>query len=77
MTEDVRMKQLGQQLIQAPFPYDNITIGKDLQDAAKEAREAKAAQDKYVENLKKKQKGGYIKGGLKNRVLYNKAKYKR
>ena len=77
MTEDVRMKQLGQQLIQAPLPYDNITIGKDLQDATKEAREAKTAQDKYVENLKKKQKGGYIKGGLKNRVLYNKAKYKR
>jgi hypothetical protein len=58
MTEDVRMKQLGQQLIQAPLPYDNVTIGKDLQDAAKEAREAKAAQDRYVENLKKKQMGG-------------------
>jgi len=101
ITEDVRMKQLGQQLIQAPLPYDNITIGEDIQDAAKEAREAKAAQDRYVENLKKKQMGGsydtnqeismyewrtgrpedsrkrYIKGGLKNRVLYNKAKYKR
>jgi uncharacterized membrane protein (UPF0127 family) len=101
MTEDVRMKQLGQQLIQAPLPYDNITIGKDIQNAAKEAREAKAAQDRYVENLKKKQMGGsyqtnqetamyewrsglpedsrkrYIKGGLKNRVLYNKAKYKK
>jgi hypothetical protein len=61
MTEDVRMKQLGQQLIQAPLPYDNVTIGEDIQDAAKEAREAKAAQDRYVENLKKKQTGGVNK----------------
>lgn len=101
MTEDVRMQQLGKQLIQSPLPYDNITIGQDIKDASQEAKTAKKAQDQYVENLRKKQMGGsyqtnqeismyewrtgrpeksrkrYIKGGLKNRVLYNKAKYKR
>lgn len=82
MTEDVRMQQLGKQLIQTPLPYDNITIGQDIKDATSEAIAAKKAQDQYIENLKKKikQTGGtktYLKGGLKNRVLYNKAKYKR
>lgn len=101
MTEDVRMQQLGKQLIQSPLPYDNITLGQDIKDASQEAKAAKKAQDQYIENLKKKQMGGsydtnqeismyewrsglpedsrkrYIKGGLKNRVLYNKAKYKR